>query len=1675
MKWRAQIGGKKVWQILLSPMILITLLFTAQPTYAQTTDNFSLSVFYEDNNGSTTNTPQCVGSTNLDSAKRHGWLYAGYLFHIFLEGQDPGQVAQTNTAGQDNLFGLAECDDSFCYMQRTFGYMPGIFYVDGTPGCGYSTATMNGQATVLSNLMRLLNYGLFSVLMIVTGYAIIQGVLLGAMHEGSILNQRLTLLASTRICVGAFLLVPQVGTGYSSIQIILMYFIMLGVGLADRAFSSAVNNFITNGYVFSQGISAQQEASDNQQQFLADALQAAFKDNQTGSATNPISNPNTYPNLMQSWQNNNTSASTVNIESNVDIMRRILCAQYQVYSRILRTNDPNYSLSDGLGSVQINLQDIATITNNGNGTTTVAFGDRSDSDGDYYNWCGWVVYPTEMNASGGVGSQIADIAYDVLDELNTDVWMMFQNAITTMQNYRTQDYDASNEDMMAQYYTCLKQQNVTIESATAQASLNPTCSESSEWQQGESPYTSVVVYPCADDPNNQPNWVGAGNVGTLQGAVLGTWDTQKIPWMYCNNLGLTTTLNNKNYASCIEQVASNLSAFFAQKTNNYNPCKTNGTNCSSWSANQTAKTYMFVTGQNAPKASTLRSMSITSNTAIADTEPSCYNPNSAPPTSYQQSCYQYDIYQIGNADDSNGTSYTGNQWDLITAYRFFSWALANAQDFGNTGTAFNNIYSSFHDYNTYVETASTNPQSSVSSSDGQPSKLDTVTYSLLNPIYNGLPGVFAPKQGFLISSSLSPSTFNLTQSIMMILEKFYGFRWFNNKDYPSNDSDNQYFQNFWNHASDISALGDDCTGTFNAHCPGEGCFDAMASGSSPCITQGGLLGAANVIQTGTTNYNPFSDFILMGRTIMLATSYYIIYNNIDLFIVNCISTAVYFSLEAAISMITAVLKVVWSQVGPDWLKQLATSFGTAAYDMISIYKELDLSLVQYYTGICDSLIFLALPMGFMMGILIPFYPILIFVTAAFGWFVSVFEAMIAAPLVAVGLAHPAYHDVMGKSTQSVLLIFSVFLQPIMLVFGVFFSITVLNVMIIFFNTGYVYYLSDLLTKLYVGLSTEVIILVSIGLVYIYMMLMWEVISKSCQVMVMINDRVMRWMDSNWQAQASGAMAEKLIGAAKDATSGMASAVQSGAQGTMQNMAKGRQQLSEAAFNLGKTMGGVAMKTIESYRAEEGEKVDWSDYDDKDGLSIGDIASQHQAATSLRPAVTKNLLQGRQDKIDIEAKHGLAKKRQGVKDAEEIAGALAVVHEARKDKDPKRLFDSDYKDAKKLLEDRGISASDGKYIDKKTNREIEVKDGKATVTVTDKDGKETKVDLVKDARNTMQTAANEAAREMRSIEANRDPRSVQDMTGPGGPKTKMTVGELNTKIVDIQAQLKNDPNAKIAINSKDDMIAARAAGVGWDKIMQGYGKNGTTADKALTDKRFMSMMGEAAKVKVNTNAGNERAANNALDRFNNNGEKAASNEIANAFKGALSDGKGGVDQAKLKTIMESSLGAGKSAGTSKQTAAILQKIGVGTKDIADVAKASSNPNMSRDFMNLRTLVQAGYSVNEIDSLKLVNPAKTPSVNIPFMGQITGKAKAYTSDDISLEIVRHHTRAATQQVSIGGRRVSYDVGGSQTPSLVMNYMFNQKDPLKEKLKSLGVSGKQYIRSVNKIKLEDKARGK
>lgn len=90
--------------------------------------------------------------------------------------------------------------------------------------------------------------------------------------------------------------------------------------------------------------------------------------------------------------------------------------------------------------------------------------------------------------------------------------------------------------------------------------------------------------------------------------------------------------------------------------------------------------------------------------------------------------------------------------------------------------------------------------------------------------------------------------------------------------------------------------------------------------------------------------------------------------------------------------------------------------------------------------------------GAIMMLYAPLYPYLIFLFAVIGWFLSVIEAMVAAPLVAFGMSHPEGHDFMGRAEQALMLALGVFLRPALMVIGYVIGIVLVYVVSGFLNT-----------------------------------------------------------------------------------------------------------------------------------------------------------------------------------------------------------------------------------------------------------------------------------------------------------------------------------------------------------------------------------------------------------------------------------------------------------------------------------------------------------------------------------------------------------------------------------------------------------------------------------------------
>jgi len=143
--------------------------------------------------------------------------------------------------------------------------------------------------------------------------------------------------------------------------------------------------------------------------------------------------------------------------------------------------------------------------------------------------------------------------------------------------------------------------------------------------------------------------------------------------------------------------------------------------------------------------------------------------------------------------------------------------------------------------------------------------------------------------------------------------------------------------------------------------------------------------------------------------------------------------------------------------------------------------------------------------GATMAYYIPLLPFLIFMLAGIAWLVSVIEAMIAAPLVALGLMHPEGHQVVGKAEPAILIIVNVFLRPALMILGLLAGISLSYVAVQVLNVG----IYTILSNVFLGGINAIIS--GVAIIIIYGLTLLAIINKSFSLIYMIPDRIMRFI------------------------------------------------------------------------------------------------------------------------------------------------------------------------------------------------------------------------------------------------------------------------------------------------------------------------------------------------------------------------------------------------------------------------------------------------------------------------------------------------------------------------------------------------------------------------------------
>ena len=189
--------------------------------------------------------------------------------------------------------------------------------------------------------------------------------------------------------------------------------------------------------------------------------------------------------------------------------------------------------------------------------------------------------------------------------------------------------------------------------------------------------------------------------------------------------------------------------------------------------------------------------------------------------------------------------------------------------------------------------------------------------------------------------------------------------------------------------------------------------------------------------------------------------------------------------------------------------------------------------------------------GVILAFYAPLYPYLLFTFATVGWLITVIEAMVAAPLVCLGLTQPEGHDFLGRAEQALMLLLSVFVRPVLLIIGLLAAMVLSYVGLLILNTGFASVIDSLfnsgVTPSNAGIISSVMaissnsmntqssfagkaivfIVAAPTLLMIYSLLVFMVIQQCFSLIHVLPENIMIWIGGPKQDLQVGQMAKQM--------------------------------------------------------------------------------------------------------------------------------------------------------------------------------------------------------------------------------------------------------------------------------------------------------------------------------------------------------------------------------------------------------------------------------------------------------------------------------------------------------------------------------------------------------------------
>jgi conjugal transfer/type IV secretion protein DotA/TraY len=157
------------------------------------------------------------------------------------------------------------------------------------------------------------------------------------------------------------------------------------------------------------------------------------------------------------------------------------------------------------------------------------------------------------------------------------------------------------------------------------------------------------------------------------------------------------------------------------------------------------------------------------------------------------------------------------------------------------------------------------------------------------------------------------------------------------------------------------------------------------------------------------------------------------------------------------------------------------------------------AVLMLYCGWCFTF-------GGMLAVYAPLVPYIIFTFGAIGWFAAVFEAMAAAPFVALGILSPnGQHEILGKAEPAMLILLNTFLRPSLMIMGMMAGMILVPQVVAMINSGFNAVMSSISTGSSTG-PIEMILFITA-----YATLVITAMNKCFALIYLLPDKVLTWI------------------------------------------------------------------------------------------------------------------------------------------------------------------------------------------------------------------------------------------------------------------------------------------------------------------------------------------------------------------------------------------------------------------------------------------------------------------------------------------------------------------------------------------------------------------------------------